>query len=130
MIYTAFVQVNSAVLLQTRLPMLYLVRYFKSIHLGNHCFLFNIAIIPFVHSVSNKSPSLQMWLSCILPINIYIRMVLKVLFQKLCCQTSINFSVFIAKIILKVLRYYINFSNLHSQIQYTVLWTKSIMFLH
>ena len=32
-------------------------------------------------------------------------MVLKVLFQKLCCQTS-NFSVFIAKIILEVLLYY------------------------
>ena len=42
-------------------------------------------------SECNQQISLQMWLSCILPINIYIRRVLKVLFQKLCCQTSINF---------------------------------------
>ena len=69
-------------------------------------FFIQIPIIPFVHSVTSKSPSLQMWLSCILPINIYIRMVLKILFQKLCCQISINFSVFIAKIILEVLLYY------------------------
>lgn len=70
--------------------------------------LFNIPIIPFVQSVTNKLPSLQMCSSCILPITIYkyIRMVLKVLYQKLCCQTSTDFSVFIAKIILEVLLCY------------------------
>ena len=62
---------------------------------------FDLKSLFFIQRTNHSS--LQMWLSCILPINIYIRMVLKVLFQKLSCQTSINFSVFIAKIILEVL---------------------------
>ena len=56
---------------------------------------FDLKSLFFIQRTNHSS--LQMWLSCILPINIYIRMVLKVLFQKLCCQTSINFSVFICQ---------------------------------